>query len=558
MLPRPIQISNPLKKKIIFFFYLFTYQITLGQELYLNLKTDAKTEIIDSIGYQKKHFNRKSIEDEVAQFKQKLLKNGFLSATNSPIQKINDSTFTSQFNLGVQNKFIHIYIGENFKILDFDSNEQKLAISEIENFMKTALTTLERKGHSLAKIKLTNFRNKNQELFADLKTDIETERRLDDIVINGYEKFPKNYTRHLKRIYKKQIFNQETLKKLSRNFEVIPFAKQTKNPEILFSKDSTKVYLYLEKAKPNTFDGFIGFTNNERKVIFNGYLDLKLQNILNSGEKFNLYWKSDGENQKTFDVNTEIPFIFNSSLGIKAQLNIFKQDSIFQNAKNAIDLGYYFNYNTKLYIGYQSIESSDIQNTNNATISDFNNSFITTHLDYKDFDPTTFLFPEKTIIYFKLGLGKRETNFRSEKQFFANLHLSHNFYLNKKNSINIRSQNYYLKSDNYILNELFRFGGINSIRGFNENSLQANLFTSILSEYRYNFNNSLYLHTITDYGYYQDKTTNTSNQLIGLGFGFGLNTKTGLFNLVYANGSTKQQAIKLSNSIVHLSFKTQF
>lgn len=558
MLPRPIQISNPLKKKIIFFFYLFTYQITLGQELYLNLKTDAKTEIIDSIGYQKKHFNGKSIEDEVAQFKQKLLKNGFLSATNSPIQKINDSTFTSQFNLGVQNKFIHIYIGENFKILDFDSNEQKLAISEIENFMKTALTTLERKGHSLAKIKLTNFRNKNQELFADLKTDIETERRLDDIVINGYEKFPKNYTRHLKRIYKKQIFNQETLKKLSRNFEVIPFAKQTKNPEILFSKDSTKVYLYLEKAKPNTFDGFIGFTNNERKVIFNGYLDLKLQNILNSGEKFNLYWKSDGENQKTFDVNTEIPFIFNSSLGIKAQLNIFKQDSIFQNAKNAIDLGYYFNYNTKLYIGYQSIESSDIQNTNNATISDFNNSFITTHLDYKDFDPTTFLFPEKTIIYFKLGLGKRETNFRSEKQFFANLHLSHNFYLNKKNSINIRSQNYYLKSDNYILNELFRFGGINSIRGFNENSLQANLFTSILSEYRYNFNNSLYLHTITDYGYYQDKTTNTSNQLIGLGFGFGLNTKTGLFNLVYANGSTKQQAIKLSNSIVHLSFKTQF
>jgi len=558
MLPRPIQISNPLKKKIIFFFCLFAYQITLGQELYLSLKSDSKTEIIDSIGYQKKHLNGKSIEDEVAQFKQKLLKNGFLSSTNSPIQKINDSTFTSQFHLGVQNKFIHIYIGENFKILEFDSNEKKLAISEIENFMKTTLTTLEKKGHSLAKIKLTNFRNKNQELFADLKTDIEIERRLDDIVINGYEKFPKNYTRHLKRIYKKQIFNQETLKKLSRNFEVIPFAKQTKNPEILFSRDSTKVYLYLEKAKPNTFDGFIGFTNNERKVIFNGYLDLKLQNILNSGEKFNLYWKSDGENQKTFDVNTEIPFIFNSSLGIKAQLNIFKQDSIFQNAKNAIDLGYYFNYNTKLYVGYQSIESSDIQNTNNATISDFNNSFITTHLDYKDFDPTTFLFPEKTILYFKLGLGKRETNFRSEKQFFGNLHLSHNFYLNKKNSINIRSQNFYLKSDKYILNELFRFGGINSIRGFNENSLQANIFTSILSEYRYNFNNSLYLHTITDYGYYQDKTTNTSNQLIGLGFGFGINTKTGLFNLVYANGSTKQQAIKLSNSIVHISFKTQF
>ena len=50
-----------------------------------------------------------------------------------------------------------------------------------------------------------------------------------------------------------------------------------------------------------------------------------------------------------------------------------------------------------------------------------------------------------------------------------------NFYINEKNIINIKNQNYYLKSKNYLTNELYRFGGINSIRGFAENSLQANL-----------------------------------------------------------------------------------
>ena len=136
--------------------------------------------------------------------------------------------------------------------------------------------------------------------------------------------------------------------------------------------------------------------------------------------------------------------------------------------------------------------------------------------------------------------------------------LKHNFYLNEKNSINIKSQNFYLQSENYIVNELQRFGGINSIRGFIENSLQGDLFGSLLSEYRYILSPSLYVHSIIDYAYIQDKTSDSNQNLLGIGFGFGLLSKNGLFNLVYANGSTNNQTIKLSNSIVHISFKANF
>jgi hemolysin activation/secretion protein len=115
-----------------------------------------------------------------------------------------------------------------------------------------------------------------------------------------------------------------------------------------------------------------------------------------------------------------------------------------------------------------------------------------------------------------------------------------------------------LQSDQYIINELYRFGGINSIRGFNENSLQANIFCSLLTEYRYVLAPSIYVHSIMDYGYFKDTVNSKSGTLLGLGFGFGLLTKNGLFNIVYANGSTKDQAIQLSNSIVHISFKSNF
>ena len=130
--------------------------------------------------------------------------------------------------------------------------------------------------------------------------------------------------------------------------------------------------------------------------------------------------------------------------------------------------------------------------------------------------------------------------------------------MNNKNIVNLKSQSYYLQSDDYIINELYRFGGINSIRGFNENALQGNMFSSLLTEYRYVLSPSIYVHSIMDFAYFQDKTSNLKGNLLGLGFGFGILTKNGLLNLVYANGSTKDQAIKLSNSIVHISLKANF
>jgi hemolysin activation/secretion protein len=134
----------------------------------------------------------------------------------------------------------------------------------------------------------------------------------------------------------------------------------------------------------------------------------------------------------------------------------------------------------------------------------------------------------------------------------------YHFYLNQKNNISLRSQNYYLKSDTYLTNELYRFGGINSIRGFRENNLQGNFFASILSEYRYIIASNLYLYSIIDYGYYQDQTTKLEDSLLGLGLGFSILTKNGQFNLIYANGSSGNQEFDLSNSIIQINFQSRF
>ncbi len=546
--------------------FLFLYLPLKAQTFYLKAEgnTDTETKIVDSIPYNKVHDNAKSVENESKTISDALFKKGYLENRESESLKVNDSTFLYRYRLGSKTNTLYINTkllsAEERLILNISEDTLKMPLEEIENFMNNNILLLERSGYSLSTLQLTGYEKNGNALTASLSVKTEKKKRtLDGLVLEGYDKFPEGIRRNILRQYKGKVFNQEQLQRIYNDFNALRFVTQLRYPEILFKEDSTKVYVYLEKARPNTFDGFIGFANDEEdRIRFNGYIDLLLNNVLNSGEKFNLNWKNNGDEQTTFNVGLELPYIFKSPIGIKASLNIFKQDSTFQNTVTDLNIGYYFSYNSKLFLGYQQTQSVDIQNLNSATVSDYNNAFWTSTYNFTEYKIDDFLFPEKTILTAKAGVGKRNSDTGNIPQYFAQLYTSHNFYLNRRNIIHLKNESYYLNSSNYIINELYRFGGINSIRGFNENTLQANLYTALMAEYRFVLAPNMYVHSITDYGYFQDETSGVRDNLLGLGFGFGLLTKTGLFNLVYANGSTGSQQVKLSNSIVHLSFRTTF
>lgn len=568
-------------KPTLSFLFLLIFSLSISAQNF-QLQTigmsNTETKTIDSLQYISKHNNIKSLTDEINETSKKLTKIGFLENRIIENKKTNDSTYSVKFDLGKKTESIHIYIGTNQIIRNIIASNNKndtliIPYSEIDFFLNQTLKKIEQKGFALAKFKLINIKKNKNILYADLNTDIDKERHLNSITTkfsknDTGDTFPKSHLNQINRKYKNTVFNQDILKQIYNDFEKYRFISQLKYPEILLTKDTTKVYVYLEKRKSNTFDGFIGFANNEnKKILFNGYLDILLENILHTGEQFSIYWKSDGNKQKTFKAEIEIPYLFESTLGLKAQIQIFKQDSIFQNTKKAIALGYLSNYNTRFYLGFQSTESSDIQNTNNSLISDFKNSYLTASLEYTKPDYNNPIFLKKSTIELTLATGKRDNNqsetiAKNSNQFYISLQAMHNFYLNRKNCINIKTQNYYLKSNNYILNELYRFGGINSIRGFTENSLQAQFTTSILTEYRYIISPALFLNTITDYCFYRDplahESQNKNKNLIGLGLGMGVQTKNGLLRITMANGNEKSQEFKFYNTTINICYNVKF
>lgn len=550
--------------KYLLFLLLFSPYL-YSQQFYLKIEGSSSTEnkIIDSIGYTKTHKEIKNLLEAQNNFNQNLLKIGYLENELLETKKTNDSSFTFKYNLGNLTRNIEIKIdslsNEVTEVLNIKSSETIL-LSNLENFINEKLSILEKKGFAQSKIKLENFNKTENKLQAHLIIELNQVRKINNLVFQGYYQFPNGIKKVFLRKYQSKPFNKSVIKKIHSDFNSLPFVTQTKYPEVLLTTDSTKVYLYLEKRKNNSFDGFLGFGNNEetQKLQFNGYLDLNLYNNLNSGERFNLYWKNDGNKQSTFNVNLDLAYIFKSPMALKSNLKIFKQDTIFQNSSFDFDLGYMINYNTKAFIGYKDNVSEAIQKTPSSFVKDLKSTFVTSTFEHKKIDFDDSLFPDKFSIFTKFGIGNRTASSIKTNQFFAQFQFQQLLELNKKNYIHLKSDTYFLQSNNYFTNELYRFGGIQSIRGFNENSLQGNIFSGIFAEYRYVASPNLYFYTITDFGYYQDKDNDSKDQLYGLGFGFGLLSNGGLFNLVYANGNTGNQTIKLSNSIVQISFKTYF
>ncbi|WP_254454453.1 hypothetical protein [Flavobacterium sp. M31R6] len=565
-----------MKSKILILLFLFNHLTSTSQTLQLKIigKTTIETALIDSIGYVAKHQNTKQLIDEINSTRKKLSATGYIENKILEEKKENDSIYTTIISLENKTKNIHIYIGikntsfiPNYYIINQDSII--LPYSQTESFLKHTTQNLEQNGYAFTKVKLTNIQTKKQNLYADLSIYTGNRRTINTIEIKYTNQqqnnlIPKAAEKQINKKYKNTIFSQKTIEQVHDDFQKFGFINQIKYPEILFTKDTTKVFVYLEKRKANIFDGYLGFNNTENKKIqLNGYLDLTLVNTLRNGEELSIYWKNDGNNQKIFNANLTAPYLFKSQIGIKAILNIFKQDSIFQNTKTAVQLSYSTDYNKRFYLGYESTESSDIQNSNNQNLSDFKNSFYTTSLDFKKESTENKLFPIKTFLNITIGTGNRTTITNpSLKQNFANFNIMNDFYINKKNIINVKNQNYYLKSKNYLTNELFRFGGINSIRGFAENSLQANLMITLMTEYRYLVSPNLYFNSILDYSYYEDPTTtiekNKTEKLLGIGMGLGLQTTNGLLKFAITNGKAKNEELKFYNTNITISYNVKF
>jgi len=559
------QINQQLKitfpHNIYICFFLIISLKSFSQEYSLELISKNKEEqiVLNKINYQKKSKNSTAINSEIEKITVLLKNLGYFTNTLDSINN-SDKKYRAYFSLNelTEKAIIQIDSVDNSLInnIKIENNSFETPIKNLESILVSISESLDNQGKSFSKVQLKNIQIKNKTLLADLEINPSEKRTIQKIIIKGYENFPPSFLKNYFRIKPSTIFNQKKMEEISTNSKNLPFIKEIKPPEVLFTKDSTQLYVYLSKRQNNSIDGIVNVTSKENGgVLFNGMLDVRFQNIINTGERFEIFWNSIGEERQEFKITTEIPYIFNSMFSPEIAFSIYKQDSTFLNTNFKANLKISLDNFYKLGIQYESESSENLEQLLKNNIETFSNNFYGIYFSFTKPRNDVFYFNK---FHFEINplFGRRKTASDISNQLKIKTNISYIWDINPRNSLYIRNETGYLNSNNYFSNELFRIGGANSIRGFNEQSIFTESFTFFNIEYRILTNSSSYLYTITDFG--QFSIQNKQKSAVSFGIGYFFNTKNSQININGAVGKNSSNTIDFKQVKLTVNWKSFF
>lgn len=460
-------------------------------------------------------------------------------------------------------------------------SEKPFRYNQISQLNEKIIRNCENNGYPFATLNFDSIRIVENRFYSSLSLSKNRFVKIDSIIIKGNATIAPVYIYNYIGIQPGDSYNESRIKKVSGRMRELPFIKELKSSQILFNEKETKLFLFLENKKASQFDGIIGFLPDESKsgkLNITGEVHLKLQNSLKRGEIIEFNWKQLPVKSQDLKVRALYPFLFNTSLGIDGNLAIFKKDTTYIDVTKNAGIQYALSGNNylKAFINDKQSDLQSVKGLENVTI-------------LPEFADITTVSYGGTVHYEKLDYRLNPRNgFSVEATGSAgNRKIRRNSEINKSvyDSIQLRSVSYhaelnadyfispggrhvlvagtiaaYIYNPNLFVNELFRIGGLKSLRGFDEESIFASQYAIGKLEYRYLLDQNSFLFTFFNMAWYKNKSRNKDINDTPLGFGTGINfeTKLGIMSVSYALGKQFDNPIFLKNGKIHFGIVNYF
>ena len=466
---------------------------------------------------------------------------------------------THHYYYNYKNKF------SNIELIQLNSKRNKSSkqknYAQLSSALNTRLKDLENNGYPFASIKIIKQEEKVKTLKLTYEIDSGQFYIIDKIHIKSQENFHDKTVENIIGIATGDVYNEKKINAIPLLLSSSGLYKTIRASQVLFKEKSAELFIYISKEKSSTADGYIGFQQDQitSKLVLNGYVNLQLYNSFKRAEIIDLRWKSNPDKTQNFAGKLEYPYLFNTPFGIGTKLDLRKQDSTFLRT----DITFNLNYNhpvVKVSLFDQLESSSTLRDSAPSAYRNYAKNTIGASILLKvpSIQVLPFYHPE----FFLLGgfFNYRDDTIDDNKQKIANrkyqIGYKHKidflkyFHLNNKIEFEGLSSNISLAR-----NELPYFGGLNSIRGFYELELSGNDIWKFMNELEYKPIELLSVFILYDYSVYKFNGLHFTNSL---GFGFGLSANNTRLEIVVANGVLDKNPVSLSNTKIHLGFKSTF
>ena len=554
---------------------IFISLLSYGQkDHYIHFNEDQKD------AFQQEKTKKYSSKEEVLTYLNKLrnkrIRKGYVLASIDSVKWENDTAY------------VDFYLGEKFEeiVISFDQKDAYIIrktpkfnerlISHlpfrpilVEQMLKGISRYLNSNGYPFSKVYLKLEEVESGTSKAHLVIEKGPLVVITEIAIRGESKVKGKYIQNAISIKEGDIYNQKLLQSISLKIEQIGFVKEIRPHEILFTPEGAKLYLYLESIPVSSVNGIVGLQPNPitQKTSFTGDVSLKLLNIIKHGEELRINWKSLQPKTQELDLAFNFPFLFNTPFGIDARFNLYKLDSTYLKTNIHLGIRYYLSGGSYIKVFYQAENSnllsgaSSIPNSNLSPVSS-NNYGIGLFRNKTDYLPN----PSRgLLVSIDISAGRRKSKPDGgdstivSTTFRGNLSIEGFIPITRRHVIRLANLTHSYYAPRIFQNELYKFGGLKTQRGFNEETLFATTYTTFTAEYRFLVDKNSHAFAFFDQSFYEDNSKKyRQDQPFGFGLGYSFGTKLGIFSISYALGKQFNNPIQLRDGKVHFGYIAYF
>ncbi|MCO4814096.1 MAG: hypothetical protein KC454_05250 [Flavobacteriales bacterium] len=482
------------------------------------------------------------------------------------------------FHLGEKFKTLNLTLPEDHKRFIFKNtrysekliNKIPLTPFEYTSVLQKIQESFLNNGYPFVKIQLAKTSFEQNSLNADLVIDTGPLLLWKKINIKGDSSISEKYLSNLLGIRTGQPYNEALTRTFSQKINAVPFVKETKPADFLYTKEGVEVFLYLESIKISAVNGIVGFQPDplSDKLSVTGELSLKLQNTLKHGELLDLKWQSIRNQTQSLNTKLNYPFLFNTSFGIDGVFDLYKRDTSFLELNSSIGVQYYLNKGNVLKVFFQNISSSVLSGgLNNPTYSNLgsvksNNyglSFISSRIDYIPNPSSGFVIEITGSAGNRTSTSSDSLTILKDLTYRGEVNAQFYFPLSQRHVLKLSNRSQFYNAPNIFQNELFRFGGLTNQRGFDEDELVSTTKSSSIVEYRFLLDKNSHVFAFYDQTWYENNSENYYNDSpLGFGIGFSFSTNFGVFSISTALGKQFDNPILIRDSKVHFGYIVYF
>lgn len=452
----------------------------------------------------------------------------------------------------------------------------------IRKLYRKIITYCENNGYPFAMVKLDSI-NLGSENTITASINLTKNQRvvIDTIMVKGSSKIHPKFIRNYFNIKQGELYNESRIRKINGRLQDLPFVTEVRPHEVVFIDNEAKLILYLDKKRASQFDGILGIAPNDDvdgKLLLTGDIKLKLLNAFNRGELIDLNWRKLEAKSQDLQFHFNFPFLFNTPFGIDYKLHLYKKDTSYLTLSNKVGIQVLFNGYNHVMAFYEN-QMSNLLSTEGL-------EFATTLPEYADIQTSLYgLGMDYSRLNYRynprkgfrfdltgaIGSKKIRKNANVNQEIYDSIPLSSTLYrlqldaagfipLFRNSTLMMRNQSGFLENKNLFENELFRIGGLKTLRGFDEESLSASIYSIFTLEFRYLFDLNSYFNIFFDGAYYEQNTNsiNFHDKPYGIGAGVSFETRAGIFSLSYAMGSRDGQPLQFKAAKVHFGLTARF